>query len=110
MIHAILESNLFQQCFGSSGSIRAVGGNERRGQHVLKDRTLRQQTVVLKDESDLTISECRELLLIQFEWILSVNGDRAACWWFQRSHQIQQSAFAATGWTHDRNSVTFVER
>src|ERR1043166_6047295 len=102
MIDAILESNLFQKCFGSSGSIGAIGGHERRGQHVLEDRTLRQQTVVLKDESDLAISECGELLLIQFEWILSVNGDRAACGWFQRSDQIEQSAFATTGRTHDR--------
>ena len=59
------------------GDVAVRVGNERRRQHVLEDRALRQERMVLEDEADSVIAEPRLLALAERERVLAVEGHRA---------------------------------
>jgi hypothetical protein len=70
---------------------------------------LRQQTVILKDESDLLVAECGHRRLAQLERVLLVERDRPRSRRLQRADYIEQRAFAAARRAHDRRGVAALE-
>src|SRR5262249_41891542 len=69
-----------------------------------------QQTMILKDEPDLLVPKCREILLFEREWVLSVECHLTGCWRFEGAENVEQRTLAASGGSHDRNGVAAIER
>ena len=107
------------------GAIRvhAQGGVmtcERRDKHIFERSALRQQVMRLKNKSNPGVTDGGELDVIQPAEVLTGKGDFASTWAIQRSDDIQQCAFARTGWPDDgerfaardfeRNAVDRFER
>src|ERR1700680_3130523 len=89
-----------------AGLIAAIPGrNQRRGQHVLENRTLRQQAVVLKDESDLLVAERGELSFLQQKRIVAIELHFAGSRRLERSQDIEERALAAARGSHDGSGV-----
>lgn len=53
------------------------GTGQGRNQHILEYRALRQKTMILKDETDIGISEPRQVRTAEPERILSENSHAA---------------------------------
>ena len=66
--------------------------------------------MVLKNETDLFVSKRSESFLIQLEGILAIECDRSTAGRFKRAHHVEQSALAASGRPHDRDSIAARER
>ena len=74
---------------------------KRRHQDVFENRALRQKMVQLKNETDLFVSDSRQLLLAQSGKILTVEQHFSAGRIIQGAHDIQKRAFAAAGWAEN---------
>ena len=66
-----------------------------RREDVLDHRTLWQQAMVLKHETDLLIAKRGELIAIEQERVLTVQRDRSAGRRFERAEEVEQRALAA---------------
>jgi len=107
MVQPIGKTNLLQQLGSATRRFVAV----RRRDHcwrqdVLDDGALRQQAVILKNETDLLITKRGELFCVEKEGVLSFQTDRAARRWLECAEQVEQRALAAARWTHDRQCGT----
>ena len=63
MVEAIAQANLLEQIARAVDGWRVIVRYQRRHQDVLEHGTLRQQAVVLKDESDCLVTECGQIFL-----------------------------------------------
>ena len=81
MVDAIGQAHLFDQLARALlvrlRSVRRVRRDERRDEHVLEHRALRQQAVVLEHEPDLLVAERREVGRAQLERVAAVERDGA---------------------------------
>ena len=75
MVQPFREADVLEEFRCTPGRVAVRRRDKRRRQYVLDDGTLRQQTVVLKDETDLLVAKCGELFRIEQKWILSVQSD-----------------------------------
>jgi hypothetical protein len=69
--------------------------DERRRQHVFEDGALRQQRVVLKHESDVTVAKRRKSGLIEHVRIVAVQRDRSRRRRVEGAQNVEQRALAA---------------
>src|SRR4029453_7200720 len=101
VIETIGEPDLRQQRMGTRGSallVRWRPSHERRRQHVLEHRALRQQRVVLEHEADFTIAEGCLFSLTHPEGILAAQRDGARRRRFERAEDVEERALPAAGW------------
>ena len=73
VIRAIGEADLFDERSRPLDLILASRRDERRNQHIFEHRALRQQAVILKDKSNLTVAERRQAGGVELEGIASVE-------------------------------------
>jgi hypothetical protein len=66
--------------------------------------------VILKDKTDLFVSEGSKLFLFQLKWIPTVESDGPIRGRLQSSEYVQQSAFTAAGGSHDRDRIAARQR
>jgi hypothetical protein len=102
VFHSILKAYLSNQFASALFGMVTVFRNQRRGEHILDYGTLRQQAVILKDETNALVSEDGQLAGRELKWILTVERNHAFAWRFERSENVKQSALAAARWAHDR--------
>ena len=79
--------------------------DERRHQHILEDGALRQQTVILKNESDLFVAEGGEGFGRQLEWILALEVNGTGCRRLERTKDIEERALPSPGRSHDGSRI-----
>lgn len=70
---------------------------ERRQQDIFQNTALRQQLVVLKDETDVLISKRRQPRRGKPPWILAEDFNEPRGGLIKRAGDVQQSAFSTTG-------------
>src|SRR5580765_423326 len=103
MINAIEQADLIDQRPGQPFGIGLVQitftaarpTDQSWHEHVLEHRTLRHQTMILEDESDLGIAETRQLGWLQRERILAVKRDRSRGGRFHRAKNVEKGALPA---------------
>ena len=76
-------------------------GDERRNQHVLQRRKLRQQLVELEDKADVPVAEGSQLALVQPLHLRAVYRDRPRVRPVQRPHDLQERGLARPAGAHD---------
>ena len=74
-------------------------------QHIFEHRTLRQQAVILKDETHLLVSKFGDVFIGQSEGIDVIERDFAGCRRFEGAEDVKQSALAGAGRSDDGNRV-----
>ena len=74
---------------------------ERRQQDIFQDTALRQQLVVLKDETDVLISKSRQPRRGKSPWILAEDFNEPRGRLIKRAGDVKQRAFSATGRSPD---------
>src|SRR5262245_58906067 len=97
MIEPPGQADVFEQCACEVTSAVGLTSHERWHEDVFEHRALRQQAVILKDESDLGIPEIGERSRRQGEWVATAQRDLTARWRLERAEHIQQRALAASG-------------
>ena len=102
MFRSILKAYLFDQIAGAFAGIVAVPGNKCGREHILNYRTLREETVILKDKTNMPVSEDGKLSRCELEWIFTSQRNQPTASRFERTQDVKQGAFAAAGGTHDR--------
>src|SRR6185295_1700009 len=102
MIDAGAEADLLDEPARALG-VAAVpaGRDQRRNQHVLEHRALRQEAVVLEDEADRVVAERGELCRGQLERIAAVERHGPRGWRLERAEHVKQRALAAARRSHD---------
>ena len=70
------------------GTARAA--DQRRDQHVLQHRALRQQVVFLKDEADMAVAKIASCFSSRLERILAVERDLARRGRVERAQNVQR--------------------
>ena len=73
MVRSVGEPDPFDECLRPRRAIVQVRGCQRREQHVLGDRALRQQVVILEDETDALVPESCQIAGRQGKRILIAN-------------------------------------
>ena len=68
---------------------------------VLKDGTLRQQVMVLEDETDVTVAEVGQIAFGQGKGVVALQADTAGGGRFEGAEEVEQGALAGTGRPHD---------
>ena len=109
MIEAFGKSHAAQEHLGSLQESRSIGGDKRWREDVLEDAQLRQQAVILEDESHLAIAEFGEVLGRERERILPRELDCTRGWRFESANDIEERALATAGGSDDGNGVAGVE-
>ena len=61
MIDPVARGRPARSTAGARARVFRTGRDQRRNEHVLEHRALRQQAVILEDEADLLVAERREL-------------------------------------------------
>lgn len=105
VIDPFQKTNLLDQFLRTRGVL--VGcRDQRRQQDILENRALRQQTMILEDESDFFSAELRQLRRIHTKDIFVPQGDASPCWPLERPKNVQERAFAGPGWPCEGGRVT----
>ena len=110
MIDAGRQAHLLDEVARALRIPTIVFSNERRDEHVLQHRALRQEAVILKHEADRSIAKGREPVRRELERVPAVERDRPGRGRLERAQDVQQRALAAARWTHDRRGVARFER
>jgi len=112
MMQTFAETDAFKEALGStrqSFGVRSaecgVGTGERRHEDVFDHRALRQEIMRLKDEADLLVADFGELLVVERREIFSPEDYLAVGGSIKCADDLQQCAFARTGWTDDGESL-----
>jgi hypothetical protein len=111
MAEPVGESDALQQGAGAileRGARLRVG--QRRDQDVLQHRVLRQEMMVLEDESDRSIAEPGELRLRQRARVLTADPHRPGGRPVEGPDQVQERALAGAGGAGDGQRFTRGER
>src|SRR5271155_4073174 len=66
--------------------------------------------MVLKDEADLFVPKCGEILLLQRKRIPAIQRNFSRGRRLERPENVEQRALAAAGRAHDRHSVAALKR
>ena len=109
MIEAFGKSHAAQEHLGSLQESRSIGGDKRWREDVLEDAQLRQQAVILEDESHLAIAELGEVLGCERERIPAFEFHGSRRWRFESADDIEERTLATAGWSYDGNGVAGVE-
>ena len=110
MFRSILKAYLFDQIARAFAGIVAIPGNKCGREHILNHRTLREETVILKDKANVPVSEDGKLARRELEWIFTSQRNNPTARWFERAQDVKQGAFAAAGGTHDRGGLAARKR
>src|SRR5262249_6094382 len=76
--------------------------NERGNENVLEHRALRQEAVILEDETDLPVAERGERVRWELERIAPVERHTPGGRRLERAEDVEQRALAAPRRSHDR--------
>ncbi len=96
MLHAALKAELGQQIDRHRHRFRAAtAGDKLRHHHVLKRRKLRQQVMLLINETDLRPAQGRAFSVIERADIAAADGDRAGRRPLQQPADLQQGRLAS---------------
>ena len=104
VIEAVAQSDPIQQFLRPLDSLGKNGtGGDRRHEHILQDRALRQEVVVLKNKADGAVAKLGQLRLGKGGRVLVVQEHPPGSRRLQRAQNIQQGALARAAGTHDRH-------
>lgn len=87
---------------GAHGLRRQPAQLAHRHHHVVERRELQHQEMKLEDETDVLAPGCRPGQIVAVRHRPATDLDPALVRLIEQPEQIQQSAFTAAGWTHDR--------
>ena len=108
MVGAVGELQIFKELQGPLTRFALISlGNQGRNHHVFKRGELRQQLMKLEDEADVFTAETRELATIEFQDVVSGNGERTGIGFVERSHNLQQGGFTSTAGTDNADHFAF---
>ena len=93
-----------------AGLVPAGRSHESRGEHVLEDRALRQQRVVLEYEPDVLVPKRCLRSLAKRVRILAIQRQTSRRGRFERAEHVEQRALSASRRSHDRNRIAALER
>jgi len=110
MFRSILKAYLFDQVARAFVCVVAIPGNKCGREHILNHRTLREETVILKDKANMPVSEGRKLARRELEWIFTSQRDNPTARGFERAQNVKQCALTAAGGTHDRGGFAARKR
>src|SRR6516162_6440611 len=94
MVQALSKSYSFEKFARAVRIPRMVLVHERGDEDVLQHRALRQQAVVLKQETDLSVTKLGQGLFTELPRVAAVHENAPRGRWFQTSRDIEQRAFA----------------
>ena len=90
--------------------LTTFSGDERGHRHILQRRELGQQMVELIDETDMPVSELRQLVVGQTVEIHAVNDHLSPIRLVQRADDMQQRRFTGPGRTDNRHDFAVLYR
>ena len=74
--------------------------NEHRHHDILKCRKCGDEIVTLENETNAMSSQFRKFRIVELARFLVIDEQLSRCWSVKQANDIQQRAFARTGWAH----------
>ena len=93
----------------ASGISHACASNKRRHHHILNSRKFGQQLMKLKHKTDVAIAESRELLLIIYRHINSIEQYSSAIGTVERTDDLQQRSLARSAGTNYTDYLSLID-
>src|SRR5262249_9539473 len=111
MLHARVEPELAEQLasFFQRGVLVVPRDPSRHG-HVLDRAELRQQVMKLKDESDVPISESRQLVVRHRRQFTILDAYRSVIGPIESAEKMKERRLPDTGRTDDRDHLAALDR
>ena len=92
----IAKTDAVDQLRGPGAAVAVAGRDQRRNQDVLEHRQLRQQAMVLEDESNRAVAERRHLGGIERERVAAVDRHGTGRRRFERAEDVEERALPAS--------------